>query len=77
MVDYPDDSPTRRRGVRKHLALLNWHERPRMVGVTLEQLGLKGPVNAREFWTDEQIPIGPPGLALCLPGHGAKLLEIR
>lgn len=76
-VDYPGDSPTRKRGVRKHVALLNWSDGAQFIGATNEQLGLEGATTVKDFWTDEQQDFGPDGLCERLDGRSAKLYEIR
>ncbi len=75
-VDYPEDSPTCRRGVGKHVALLNWFDEAQYVGATTSQLGLTGPLTARNFWTDEQVEIPAEGICRLLPRRAALLLEI-
>jgi len=75
-VDYPTDSPTRKRGVKKHVALLNWSDDAQFIGATDEQLGLEGATTVRDFWTDEETEFGGNGLCERLDGRSAKFYEI-
>ncbi|MFW5894169.1 MAG: hypothetical protein ACOCUY_03450, partial [Verrucomicrobiota bacterium] len=75
-IDYPKDSPTYRRGVRKHIALFNWSNSPQFIGATAEALGLKGEIRVRDFWTDEQKAFPPAGIHERLPARSAKLYEL-
>ncbi len=75
-VDYPGDSPTRQRGIAKHVALFNWRDTDEYVGATAEALSLAGPVQARDFWTDATREISAEGLCERLPGRSARLYEI-
>jgi hypothetical protein len=75
-VDYPPGSPTRQRGIRKHVALLNWSEEPQFIGATAEQLGLPGPTTARDFWTDSPKEFGKDGICELLEPRSARLYEL-
>ncbi len=75
-VPYPAGSPTRRRGVRQHVALFNWGATPAFVGATWAQLGLERAVPVRDFWTDAERTFGADGIAECLPAHAARLYEV-
>ena len=75
-VDYPAESPTRARGVSKHVALLNWSDEPQFIGATNEQLGLSGPTTARDFWTDETKGFDEEGICERVEARSARLYEI-
>ena len=75
-VDYPSDSPTRQRGVQKHIALMNWSDSPRWIAATNEQLNLRQTTEAREFWTDAHITFEDGHICRLLPPHGAELWEV-
>lgn len=75
-VDYPAGSPTRARGVVKHVALFNWTDEDQYVGATAVQLGLDGAVTARDFWTDAAVAIPAEGWCERLPRRSARLVEI-
>ncbi len=76
-VDYPSDSPTARRGVRKHIALFNWLDEPQVVGAAAGRLGLAGTVTARDFFTDEERTFEGGHVSEVLPGRSARLYEVR
>ncbi len=76
MIDYPADSSTRRRGVRKHIALFNWDDSSQVVGAANDQLGLERETQARDFWTDEVRRFGADGICELLPPRSARLYEI-
>jgi len=75
-VDYPSGSTTRKRGVVKHIAFFNWTDEDQFVGATGDQLGLAGPTEARDFWTDETVAIGREGFCQRLAARSARLLEL-
>ena len=75
-VTYPADSPTRQRGIAKHLALLNWTNESRWITATGHQLDIDDTVQAREFWTDEQATFQDGHVCRLLPPHGAELWEV-
>lgn len=76
VVDYPEDSPTRRRGVRKHVALFNWADVAQAIGASNEQLGIVGETRVRDFWTDEEKRFGAEGVCESLPARSSRLYEI-
>ncbi len=75
-VDYPEGSPTYKRGVRKHVALFDWTDEAQYVGATADQIGLAGAVRARNFWTDDTIVIPAEGWCELLPRRSARMSEI-
>ncbi|MBF0246199.1 MAG: alpha-galactosidase, partial [Planctomycetes bacterium] len=76
-VDYPQESPAYQRGVRKHVALLNWNDTAQYVGATASELGLGGKVTLRDFWTDKKKILSCGDLFEFLPPRSAKLYEIN
>jgi alpha-glucosidase (family GH31 glycosyl hydrolase) len=76
VVDYPEGSATRKRGVRKHVALFNWEDVPQVIGASNAQLGLEGETAVRDFWTDEARTFVADGIYEVLPPHTARLYEI-
>lgn len=75
-VDTTADSPSRHDGIRKHVALFNWSNEPRMVGATARQLGLDGPIRARDFWTDNERRFDSAGIFELLPPRTSRLYAI-
>lgn len=75
-VDYPEESPTYRRGVRKHIALFNWADDDQFIGATGKALGLAGATTVRDFWTDELKTFPPAGIFEMLPARSARLYEL-
>ncbi len=76
-VDYPAGSVTAKRGVAKHIAVFNWTDKPQYTGYTAAQLGLKGTVTVRDFWTDEKVVLEGGNVALLLPPRSSKLYELK
>lgn len=76
-VDYPKNSPTAKRGVKKHIALFNWTDKPQFTGYAAEQLGLKGTVTARDFWTDKEVTFQGGDICEKLPARTARLYEVQ
>ncbi len=77
MVDYPRDSPTRQRGIRKHVALFNWSNEPALIGATWQQLGVSSTARITDFWDEHSLTPNPHGVYEMLPGHDSRLLEIH
>jgi hypothetical protein len=77
IVDYPDTSTTRRRGISQHIALFNWTDQPAMVGATPTQLGLAPDHTVTDFWSDKPQALRPEGLFEFLRPHACRLLTVR
>lgn len=75
-VEYPSDSPTAKSGVKQSVALFNWTDEPRIVSVLRSRLGHDGPVQLRNFWTDQTQPCDAEFLSLRLDARSAVLLDV-
>jgi hypothetical protein len=75
-VDYPPGSRTGKRGIAKHLALFNWTDQPQYVGFTAAELGLRGTVTARDFWTDQVVEFSGGEVCERLAPRSSRLYEI-
>lgn len=75
-VTYPPESPTRHRGIAQSLALFNWTDEPRIVSVRRAALGQAEPVQAVNFWTDEEETFGEEFIIKRLAGRSALLYDI-
>ncbi|MBF0245614.1 MAG: hypothetical protein HQL31_10145, partial [Planctomycetes bacterium] len=76
-VDYPPESQTAKRGVKKHIALFNWTDQPQYTGYTAKALGLKGTVKVRNYWTDEEVTWPEGNVCELLPARSSRLYELR
>ena len=76
-VDYPPESPTFRRGIRTHIAFLNWEDEPADVCVRAASLGLQDSPSLTDFWTGEAVSADRGRIAVSLAARGARLLEQR
>lgn len=59
-----------------YVALFNAGDEPAEVQVTPEQLGLSGPVQARDLWKREDLGSFSGAIARTVPPHGAVLLKL-
>ncbi len=75
-VDYPADSPTAQSGVCQSVALFNWTDEPKTVSVLRSHLGHSGPVQAEDFWTDEQEPWDGEFISRRLAPRSALLFDV-
>ncbi len=76
-VDYPAGSKTATRGIRKHIALFNWTDKPAYAGYSAADLGLSGTVKACNFWTQQDVSFADGNVCELLAPHSARLYEIR
>ena len=76
-VDYPPDSPTARGGVRKELAMFNWHDDARTIGYSLSALGIREGETILDFWTDQPVRAEGDQLAFRLNRRASRLLQVR
>ena len=76
-VEYPDDSPTAKAGVRQSFALFNWTDEPRIVSVLRSRLGHDGPVAVENAWTGERETLDGEFFGRRLDGRSAELYDVR
>ena len=76
VINYPVNSRTAKRGIAKHIALLNWTDQPQMTGSVLSSLGIKSNANIFDFWDNKPYPISKEGLFELLPTRGSRLLTV-
>lgn len=75
-VDYPDDSMTRKQGIRSHIAFFNWDDRLKPVGGTKDFLGIRENDAVDDFWTGEKVHYNDL-LIRNLQPHSAVMFEVR
>lgn len=76
-VDYPDDGPAGRRGVRKEVAFFNWSDHARTIGYSLEELGISQGEPIVDFWTGEAaLPEGGQ-LVARLNRRASRLMQVK
>jgi len=76
VVDYPEGSLTRERGIRQHVALFNWSDHAQMIGAAHEQLGVEPAAERRDFWTDQPWPTDEAGVFARLEARSSRLIEV-
>jgi alpha-galactosidase len=67
-------------GERDVVALLNWHDAPRMVRLALDEFGLSSAeaYHAVDFWRARYMYVEPEAeIGLEIPAHGVRLLALR
>ncbi|HEY5227681.1 MAG TPA: glycoside hydrolase family 27 protein, partial [Opitutaceae bacterium] len=60
----------------KYLALFNTTDEAATVSAGLSEIGLVGPVSARNLWTHSDTVVAGPKLSAVLPPHGSALLRL-
>ncbi len=61
----------------KNVALFNLSEEPKSIEVTLEELGLKGPVSQWDLWEGKELGKARNKIKHTVNPHGVKLIQLR
>ena len=72
-VEYPDDSLTRKNGVKEHLALFNWSDEPMALSVPADKLA---GWELRNFWTGKKLRVKGDLLVRELPARSSELWSV-